>query len=329
MDDATRWCEIENKNDRECKLAVHLNNMYRLDALEQMVRLPAEMGIGYWQRIRPLPVAELVHCDARFHENMTLSNREGENCVVIGFCLGDPIWWNVEGKRGDFGLGSGEVSAYSSTYDSNCCEYDVHRHFQGLTLKLHLLHAHTLEHLPLDRVMSALSGQTGQFFTSKMTPGMKRIIHEITHCRYAGDVKQIFLSAKVLELIAVYVGEALLEKSEPLSIINLSRTDIASLQRAKEILDANLLSPPGLGALARQVCLNEYKLKKGFKQLFGLPVHAYVIDQRLLMASHMLEEGTVNITEAAYAVGFSKTGHFSEQFKRKYGVNPSEYFRHG
>ncbi|WP_139084844.1 helix-turn-helix transcriptional regulator [Bacillus sp. FJAT-27264] len=63
------------------------------------------------------------------------------------------------------------------------------------------------------------------------------------------------------------MSEALLQK--PLTMPDLPRTDLAALHRAKEILDANLLMPPGLGELSRQVCLNEYKLKKGFQEAAG------------------------------------------------------------
>ncbi|WP_144023759.1 AraC family transcriptional regulator [Paenibacillus sp. FSL H8-0548] len=321
------WCEIENKRNRGCELTAHLNRMYSADALEHQVKVPFEIGNGYWQRMRPLTAVELVLCDVRFNKHMVMSSKEAEDSAVIGFCLGDPIWWNVEGNRKEFGLDSGEVSAFFNTESSNCCEYDVHRHFQGLTLKLNRqMASQSLQHLPIDKVMHTFFEKKGQLFSSKMTPGMKQITHEILHCRYTGDVKQIYLSAKVLELIALYFSESLLQK--PLTMPDLSRTDLAALHRAKEILDANLLTPPGLGELAKQVCLNEYKLKKGFKELFGFPVHAYVIDCRLTAAYYMLEEGVVNITEAAYAVGFSKAGHFSDQFKRKYGMKPSEYFPH-
>ncbi|MNI16884.1 Regulatory protein PchR [compost metagenome] len=157
---------------------------------------------------------------------------------------------------------------------------------------------------------------------------MKRIVHEIIHCHYQGDIKRIYLGGKVLELIAVYFNESILEKHALPHKSGISRTDIASLQKAKQILDANLISPPGLEALAKLVCLNEFKLKKGFKLLFGMPVHTYVIDRRLESAYRLLEEGRGNVTTAAAAVGFSKASHFSEQFKRKYGVNPSEYFKY-
>lgn len=109
--------------------------------------------------------------------------------------------------------------------------------------------------------------------------------------------------------------------------VTLSKTDLASWWQAKQIVDANLLSPPSLAELSRQFCLNQYKLKKGFKQLFGLPVHAYVIDQRLEQSRRLLEEGSVNVTYAASMAGFNNLRQFAEKFRKKYGVNPSAYLK--
>lgn len=328
MESIERYCEIKNAEDSKCALTVNLNEMYRTCSSEQVVEMPKEMGTGYWQRFRTNSSIDIVICDVRFHKKMTLSSREGEKNINLGFCLGESIRWSVEGKKGEFGLDPGEVSAFGVLQTSNRCQYDVERHFQGLTLKLnHMESMGALQHLPLHKLSATLSGNSGLFINSQMTSGMKRIVHDIVNCHYHGDIKHIYLEGKVLELIAVYLNEAILQKNSPSLLLGLSRTDIANLQRAKDILDADLISPPGLGELAKLVCLNEFKLKKGFKQLFGLPVHAYVIERRLEIAFDLLEEGKLKITEAAYAVGFGKAGHFSEQFKRKYGVNPSEYFR--
>jgi AraC-like DNA-binding protein len=99
-----------------------------------------------------------------------------------------------------------------------------------------------------------------------------------------------------------------------------------SLHKAGRIIDENITSPPTIGKLARLVCLNEYKLKRGFKELFGMPVHAYVIDKRLERARFLLESEKLKVAEAAQLVGYSESGRFAEKFRQKYGVNPSEIY---
>jgi AraC-like DNA-binding protein len=109
------------------------------------------------------------------------------------------------------------------------------------------------------------------------------------------------------------------------SAVRLYKADQQALYQAKRILDQNIATPPTLTRLARLVCLNEYKLKTGFKELYGMPVHAYVIDQRLETARILMEEQKLGVTEAVLAVGYSDASHFAAKFRKKYGVNPSEY----
>ncbi|WP_433745887.1 helix-turn-helix domain-containing protein [Paenibacillus amylolyticus] len=103
-----------------------------------------------------------------------------------------------------------------------------------------------------------------------------------------------------------------------------SREDIRKLHTAREIMEACMVDPPSLLALSRQVGLNDFKLKKGFKALFGSTVFEYLRQVRLDNAMKLLRNQNNNVTEAAIAVGYSNVSAFSQQFYRKFGVKPSE-----
>jgi AraC-like DNA-binding protein len=75
------------------------------------------------------------------------------------------------------------------------------------------------------------------------------------------------------------------------------------------------------------VYLSESKLTKGFKALFGRPVHTYVIDKRLETALLLLEKGGWNVSDVAGVVGYGNISHFAAAFKKKYGVNPGEFVK--
>lgn len=290
--------------------------------------MPEELGRGYWQLNQIHSSMELVLCDASFYRETTLQSLERDNSLKLSFCLGESLHWNVEGLGKEYQLEHGEVSAFGYLPTNSSCQFNVDQHIRGVTLKLdRLTEIGALQQLPLHKISSVLTEKREPFHHSSMTPEMKRITQDIFHCNYQGAVKHLYLSGKVLELLAVYFNEVILQKQSQPRLSGLSRTDIDSLHRAKQIVDSQLVTPPSLEALSKLVCLNEFKLKKGFKLLFGLPVHAYIIDRRLDEAYRLLEEGKLNITAAAAAVGFSKASHFSEQFKRKYGINPSEYFK--
>ncbi|KQN99952.1 helix-turn-helix domain-containing protein [Paenibacillus sp. Leaf72] len=325
---AERWYEIANTVNRNCTLADNLNQLYRSSSSEQRIHMPEQLGRGYWQLNQIHSSMELVICDASFHKATSLQSLERNNSLKLSFCLGERLQWNVEELGKEYQLEHGEVSAFGHLPTSSSCQFNVNQHIRGVTLKLdRLTEIGALQQLPLHKISSILTENREPFHHSSMTPEMKRITQHIFHCNYQGAIKQLYLSGKVLELLAVYFNKAILQKQPQPSLSGLSRTDVDSLHRAKQIVDAQLVTPPSLEALSKLVCLNEFKLKKGFKLLFGLPVHAYIINRRLDEAYRLLEEGKLNITAAAAAVGFSKASHFSEQFKRKYGINPSEYFK--
>jgi AraC-like DNA-binding protein len=108
--------------------------------------------------------------------------------------------------------------------------------------------------------------------------------------------------------------------------IPLSRTDLEGLNEAKKILDASISQPLFIRNLSRMVGLNEYKLKKGFSQLYGVPVHAYLIERRMETARKLLEKRNLTVSETAEYVGYSGPSSFSKAFRKKFGFNPSDCY---
>ena len=134
-------------------------------------------------------------------------------------------------------------------------------------------------------------------------------------------INRLLVESCVLELLSINL-ERLLYDGGGRSVSGLSRTEVGSLKFAREILLNRLESPPSLYELSRLVNLNDCKLKRAFKLLFGKTVYEYVREQRLEKAFDLLETGKCNVSEAAFAVGYTNISHISEAFQRKYGVLP-------
>lgn len=56
-----------------------------------------------------------------------------------------------------------------------------------------------------------------------------------------------------------------------------------------------------------------------------MPIHQYIIEQRLLQAAQLLLESDWNVSEIAAIVGYGKPSNFAAAFKKKYGVAPKNY----
>ena len=82
-----------------------------------------------------------------------------------------------------------------------------------------------------------------------------------------------------------------------------------------------VITPAGT-ELSRIAGINEFKLKRGFKEVFGQTVFGYLNDERMDLAKSDLLEKQKSITEIAFELGFSSVQHFSNAFKKKFGVSP-------
>jgi AraC-like DNA-binding protein len=99
------------------------------------------------------------------------------------------------------------------------------------------------------------------------------------------------------------------------------------LYQAKEILSKNLDAPPSLTELSRQIGLNTFKLKKDFKELFGVPVFKYLQNERMIRAHELIRSNRATVQEAAWQVGYDSLSSFSNAFTKKFGFRPSEVKR--
>ena len=102
------------------------------------------------------------------------------------------------------------------------------------------------------------------------------------------------------------------------------KTEREKLYEAKEILSNNLDTPPSLNELSKIIGLNTFKLKKDFKELFGVPVFKYLQNERMNKAHDLIRTNEATVQEAAWHVGYDSLSSFSNAFTKKFGFRPSE-----
>ena len=148
-----------------------------------------------------------------------------------------------------------------------------------------------------------------------------QLIQQITHCQFTGGMKRLFLLSKSIELLVLQAESIYADQEKPNSS-SLSAMDQEKLQEAKRFVENRLHQPPSLAEVAKAVSLNEYKLKKGFKQLFQQTVYGYLTQLRLEKAYLLLQAGELTASEIAYQLGYSSPQHFHTAFKKKFGTAP-------
>ena len=111
------------------------------------------------------------------------------------------------------------------------------------------------------------------------------IAKDILSCSMQGLARSVYLQGKSLEALA-----QVLEVLEPVSDNQprLSKQDRQRVQQAISLLDQQFQVPWTIARLAREVGINERKLKSGFHQLVQSTVHSYLEGNRLNAARDLL-----------------------------------------
>ncbi|TXK44857.1 response regulator [Pontibacter qinzhouensis] len=95
-----------------------------------------------------------------------------------------------------------------------------------------------------------------------------------------------------------------------------------------ETIERNM-GDPGfkVKTFAREMGMSQSNLYKKVYEISGRPVNDFVRFIRLRKVARLLIDTDLRINEAAFEAGFGDMKHFREQFKKLFGLNPSEYVK--
>lgn len=279
--------------------------------------IPAQAGEGFLQRIRLRQGMEIHWFEAKFNGPICLDVEVKYPHLEIAYTLEGQGYWETLGYSRNY-----ELAAGVSTFMYMCNE-KLHSELSSRERMLQMeirfdLRLFNPQLLELARITEK------PFFCEQMkgAPQIPIIVEQMQHIPYNGSLRKLYLEGKALELLAFHLNCVGNERQRIHS--KLSAEDVRCLREAKEILSHAWRQPPSLLELSRRIGLNDFKLKLGFKELYGTTVFGYVRGQRMNEARRMLEQGKANVSEAAIMVGYHNLSHFSAMFRKTFGYNPSE-----
>lgn len=93
---------------------------------------------------------------------------------------------------------------------------------------------------------------------------------------------------------------------------------------AKTELERRLHEPVTVAALARQTNLSPSRFAHLFRRELGIAPLQFVRRARLARARVLVERTFLTVKEVMAVVGFTDPSHFTRDFRRAYGVTPSQ-----
>lgn len=150
----------------------------------------------------------------------------------------------------------------------------------------------------------------------------KAILLDLFTCNYTGHLQELYFEAKIMELFLLQAEQA--ESFMGRKPIPIKPADIEKLHGARQFVKLNMFEPISLQQVARAAGLNDFKLKKGFKELFGTTVFGYLNELKMSHAKRLLLDGGITIGDLAFDLGYSEANNFTKAFKRHFGYPPGE-----
>ncbi len=97
------------------------------------------------------------------------------------------------------------------------------------------------------------------------------------------------------------------------------------VEATKLAINESMEALPSLGQLALGFDCSPFHLSRIFHRVAGMSLRRYVGRLRASMAAERLSAGAPDLTELALDLGFADHSHFTNTFRREWGISPSRF----
>lgn len=163
-----------------------------------------------------------------------------------------------------------------------------------------------------------------KYYSDKLISSKESVVlNQVMEYSSPNNIEKLYLKAKIYELLSLYFQPdendfqncPFLEEEE----------NVEKIKQAKTIIIERMAEPPTLSELAQEVGLPLHYLKDGFKQIYGETVFSFLWEYKMEYARKQLETKKFNVSEIAYALGYSTPSHFIAAFKKKFSITPKKF----
>lgn len=97
-------------------------------------------------------------------------------------------------------------------------------------------------------------------------------------------------------------------------------------KQIKDYIDKNINEPISLTEISKSVYRSPSQVIRSFKKAYGVTPYQYITEERLKTAKMLLTNHSyLTIQEVAFQMNFADEHYFSNYFKNKTGMSPSQY----
>lgn len=116
------------------------------------------------------------------------------------------------------------------------------------------------------------------------------------------------------------------EQTDKVKSVELPGNDESLMDRIMTIVNSNIDNQNlNVEMLCSELGISRVHLHRRMKSFVGMSPGEFIRNIRLKQACELLKNKDIDITQIAYAVGFTNNAHFSTTFKKYFGITPTEF----
>jgi AraC-like DNA-binding protein len=162
------------------------------------------------------------------------------------------------------------------------------------------------------------------FIQDVITAKQQRILSDVFH-NEESSLPVLFINSRVLRLLEGFL-ENILKRNMVEPMLSISSKDFESILKIEGLLLENYGEVfPKIEKLARIALMSESKLKKIYKQAFGMGLYEYYQKNRMHKAKELLNSGEYTVSQVGTMLGYHNLSNFSASFKKEFNQLPRDH----
>lgn len=318
---------LRELDDYETGLQNHYGFTCSESTFQKKYIVPSEIGRGSITNIYPNDDVALSIIRLKLNYPLLMNYEDYDSRFETTYCLRGHIVYS-ETEVVDTSLGQNDMGIYIKPQSRGMMMFPSGEEILAVSL---LGHNEFLKNLPLHEESMAYSKHETRTLADTLLKPRKTSIQignqfaQIAGTQIDNAIAPYFYDGAAKLILSTLWQEYIVCPQTGAATYPLTSSEQAALYRARDILTHQYADTPTIPQLSKLVALNEYRLKQGFRELFGKTIHEFSRELKMANAKSLLENRELTISQIAYEVGYLNVSHFTRAFRKEYGQNPSNF----
>lgn len=292
------------------------------------MRFDNEIGNGQIDNIKLADSLEVSLQKAFFNKPVQFIQKPNQTkpYFAVSFCNSAEIGHKTKNEEKFFGAKSTDGVFFSNIRDIQEFSFPQNKNIHYISFRFYGDFASSLPHSPSQNdELYKLINQAGNFVIYEhLRLEMTNLMSDLEKLNPENSIELLSIKGKAYDLLGCFFTtfyERKLSSQGP----QLPKEDIEIAFKVKDEILSDLSESPTINELALKYGVSQSKLKQIFKQVFGKTIYQLYQGVRMEKAKTLLSSKEYKVSQVGYELGYSNLSHFSEAFKKQFGVLPTQY----